>query len=307
MFRRVLVPLDGSPLAEAVMPAVRHLAAALQGEVTLLHMIERHVPRTVHGQPHLATAELADRYLVELAARTLPADLPITRHVHSSKIDDVARGIVAHAEELQMDLIVLCTHGAGGVRHGLFGTVAERVIALGVTPVLLIPSAPSGDVASFSCRRLLVPLDGQAEHEQGLSALERLGAACGAEVLLLMVIPTWRHLKQQDMLTSRLLPGTTAELLDTSLDPARTYLDEKIASMRHTDPASAARRMTANVVRGEPVSELVRAAHDFNADMIVLGTHGKSHGDAFWSGSVTPQLVQQSRLPVLLVPIQHPG
>lgn len=298
MFRHLLVPLDGSPLAEAALPAARHLAGTLGAEVTLLHMVERKPPRAVHGQPHLATAADAENYLAELAERTLPRDLQMQRHVHTDKINDVARSIVSHAEELQIDLIVLCTHGAGGVRHGLFGTVAQRVIALGTTPVLLLPAPPSEGYREFSCHRLLVPLDGNADHEQGLAAVANLGAGCGEHILLLMVIPLWSDAKQSHLITSRILPGTTVELLDASLDPAQAYLNAKLAGMKR-----AGCELTARVVRGEPVTAIEAVARVFQADVIVLGTHGKSNLDAFWSGSVTPQLARKSHMPMLLVPV----
>jgi nucleotide-binding universal stress UspA family protein len=299
MFRHLLVPLDGSPLAEPAMRGARHLAETLGAEVTLLHMIERNAPLTVHGQSHLAAADDAERYLNELVRRTLPSALAVHCHVHTDTINDVAASIIAHAEELHIDLIVLCTHGAGGMRHGLFGSVAQRVISLGSTPVLLIPTPPSEDHADVSCRRLLVPLDGDAEHEQGLSAVAQLGLAPGAHLLLLMVVPTWLDLKPAQRIASRLLPATTVELLDASRDPAQAYLDDKSAGMQ-----GAGWKVLTRVVRGEPVSAIVAAARDFAADLIVLGTHGKTHLDAFWSGSVTPRLARKSRLPLLLVPVR---
>jgi nucleotide-binding universal stress UspA family protein len=186
------------------------------------------------------------------------------------------------------------------VRHGLFGNVAQNVIALGSTPVLLIPTPAAADDADFACQRLLVPLDGNADHEQGLAAAEQLAADVGANVLLLLVIPTWRDLAPAQLVTSRMLPATTVELLDATLDPAQSYLDAKTAEMKDKGCA-----VTTRVVRGEPVSAIVDAARDFAADLIVLGTHGKTHLDAFWSGSVTPQLARKAQLPLLLVPVHN--
>ena len=64
--------------------------------------------------------------------------------------------------------------------------------------------------------------------------------------------------------------------------------------------------VTTRVVRGEPVRTIVDAAREFQADLIVLGTHGTSHLEAYWAGSATPQLARKSRLPILLVPV-HDG
>jgi nucleotide-binding universal stress UspA family protein len=191
----------------------------------------------------------------------------------------------------------------GGIRHGLFGTVAQRVIALGTTPVLLVPTPPRGDVP-FSCRRLLVPLDGDANHERGLVTMTHLipdaGARdAGASALLLMVIPTRSDLKQTQRIASRTLPRTTAEMLDASNEPAQVYLDGKAACLKN-----AGWKVTARVVRGEPVRAIAAASREFEADLIVLGTHGTRQLDAFWSESITPQLAHQARLPLLLVPVR---
>ncbi len=301
MFRHLLVPLDGSPLAEAAAPAARCLLETLGAEVTLLHMVERNAPRAVHGQSHLATSSDAEAYLAELAGRVLPHGSQVGMHVHADKIDDVAAGIVAHAEELGVDLIVLTTHGASGVRHGLFGTVAQRVIALGATPVLLVPTPPPENAHGFSCRRAVAPLDGNPDHEHGLSALANLAPASTTHVLLLMVIPPWYDLKQSQLVTSRMLPGTTVELLDASCDPAQAYLDEKAADLKRLGCD-----VTTRVVRGEPVAAIAAASRDFAADLIVLGTHGKKHLDAFWSESLTPQLARKSQAALLLAPV-HDG
>lgn len=300
MFSRLLVPLDGSPLAEAALPAARCLVERLDAEVTVLHMLERRAPTAVHGQPHLTTGEEAQEYLAKLAERTF-SGRPVARHVHTPHVADVARSIVAHAEEMQIDLIILCAHGAGGVRHGLFGTVAQRVISLGTTPVLLVP-VPQKDAVPpppFSCQRLLVPLDGNADHEQGLDAIGKLGGGHGDHALLVMVIPLWRDLKQSNLVTSRTLPGTTAELLRASWGPSHAYLDEKVKTIE-----TAGYDVTSRLVRGDPVSAISSAAREFNADLIVLATHGTTHLDAFWSESLTPQLMRRSRLPILLVPVR---
>ena len=62
-------------------------------------------------------------------------------------------------------------------------------------------------------------------------------------------------------------------------------------------------QVTGEVCRGDPAKEITRAASDSQADMIVLGTHGKTAGDAFWFGSVTPKIATQTHLPLLLVPV----
>jgi len=82
MFKHLLVPLDGSHLAEAVLPAVSFLAQKLRVPITLTHVIERDAPRKIHGEPHLANEEEAYAYLDQVAARAFAAKLRVECHVH---------------------------------------------------------------------------------------------------------------------------------------------------------------------------------------------------------------------------------
>src|SRR5512137_3009913 len=211
MFNHLLVPLDGSSLAEMALPAAAYLARLLAARVTLLHLIERHPPDEVHHHDrHLTNAAEATAYLDEIRQRTF-SEVAVECHVHTSKIDDVARSIVEHIDELAPDLIVMCTHGQGGLRRRLFGSKAQQVIALNKTPILLIP--PAQHVApKFNCTRIVVPLDGNAEHEQGLQLATELAKVCRAAQHLIYVIPTVSRLKGEDAATGRLLPHTMAAI-----------------------------------------------------------------------------------------------
>lgn len=298
MFQHLLVPLDGSSLAEMALPAATYLARLLAARVTLLHLIERHPPDEVHHHDrHLTNAAEATAYLDEIRQRAF-ADVAVECHVHTSEIDDVARSIVEHISELAPDLIVMCTHGQGGLRRRLTGSKAQQVIALSKMPILLIPPAPEAR-AEFHCARILVPLDGEAEHEQGLRAASDLAQLCQAALQLVYVIPTIDHLKGDDLATGRLMPHTMSIILDMLQEEAAEYLGCQIADLRE-----AGLTVAAEVVRGEEASAIVAAAKRQQADLIAMGTHGKSGMDAIWSGSLTPVISDRSSAPLLLVPIR---
>src|SRR5574341_1515835 len=167
MFRHLLVPLDGSGLAEAVLPATASLAERLGATVTLLHVMERDAPATIHGERHLTEMGDAESYLQEVARRLALRDQAVARHVHQPKEGDVARAIVQHAAELGVDLIVLSTHGRGGLRELVIGTIAQRVLQRGTAPIFLIHPT-GGSPPPFTCRTILGPLDGTAAHEPAL-------------------------------------------------------------------------------------------------------------------------------------------
>jgi nucleotide-binding universal stress UspA family protein len=297
-FKNVLVPLDGSRLAEAALPAAAFLARNLNASVTLMHVIERQAPDEIHGDRHLTDPMDAQVYLGESAARAFNSDLTVECHVHTSEVGNVARSIIDHAIELRSDLVVMCSHGRSGLRGWLYGSIAQQVVAGGKRPILLVQPSQGEELSPFTCQRLLVPLDGQPEHEQGLPVAARLAQSCGASLHLLLVVHTLPTLPGARAATGRLLPRATAEMLDLTAQHAEEYLGGHSSLLQAQGIAT-----TSEVARGDPVRNIVRVAHDAGADLIVLGTHGRHGIDAFWSGSVAPRVSSRSCLPLLIVPI----
>ncbi len=300
MFKHLLVPLDGSTLAEAALPAAARLAALLGARVTLVHVIERDAPQEIHGERHLTNPDEARAYLDETAMRAFPPGIPVEKHVHTSEVSNVAQSIVEHVGELGPDLIVMCTHGRGGLRRWVFGRIAQQVVNRGTTPVLLIQPTAAEAVPPFECRRMLVALDGNPEHEEGLDVAAALATECGAELYLVMVVHTFGTLPGERAASAMMLPGATHALLDMAEHDAEEYLGRYAAQLKATGLPVSAR-----VGRGEPAATIVAAAEEANVDMIVLATHGKTGTDAFWSGSATPNVTSRTSIPLLLVPVQE--
>jgi nucleotide-binding universal stress UspA family protein len=297
MFTHLLVPLDGSDLAESVLPAAVHLARATGARLTLLHVLEHNPPEEVHGQRHITTVEEGLRYLAATAA-TLPNGVAADVHVHPNQEHNIPRSIAAHAQEFGVDLILICTHGRSSLRRWLFGSIAQQVIALGDTPVLVIYPSPLPQGQGFACRKILTPLDGDPDHEAGLFAALDLAQACAAGLHLVAVVPTRSTLSGKGSASALLLPATTAALLDLSRQAAAEYLQRQAAKAVARGIA-----VTTEVQRGEPAATITAAAKAVHADLIVMATHGKTHTDAFWSGSVTPRVSSKTRRPLLLVPV----
>ncbi|MCL4561218.1 MAG: universal stress protein [Chloroflexi bacterium] len=304
MFKHLLVPLDGSHLAESVLPLAGFLAVKLGASITLIHVIEHNAPQEVHGERHLTDPEEAYAYLEQLSEQSLPAGVAVERHVHTAEVNNVARSIVEHADELEPDLILLCTHGSSGVKGMLIGSIAQQVIGMGSTPVLLI-HPPEKPQDSFTCRQILVPMDGNAEHEQSLPVALMLAQACHTRLHLLVVVPTLSTLKPDRAATGKLLPATMMALLNITEESAQDYLRDKLDQLHSSNVP-----ITAEVQRGDVPSEIVAVANRINADMIVLGTHGRAGAGAFWEGSVGPKLPGMTGIPLLFIPIQtgdNPG
>ncbi len=297
VFRHILVPLDGSRLAEAVLPIVTALACALGSRVTLFHAVERGAPSRVHGEPHLRAPAEAQAYLDAVARRLTEAGvaIEIDTHVHRNPTGDVAGAILDHAEELAADLIALATHGRGGLRDLLLGTLAQQVLRRGALPVLLV--RPRADAARpVALRRLLVPLSLRGDAEPALSLGTALARALGAELRLIIVVPTADTVPGNQAATATLLPTAMAELLDQEARAAAEGLRERLAALQAAGVAA-----TAEVRRGSPLLVLAGLVSEWSADLVVLGTHGRAALDALLSASVGSRLTAVLECPMILV------
>ncbi len=299
MFRHLLVPLDGSRLAETVLPAVVALAAREGVAVTLLHVVEKEAPKRVHGEHHVATEEEARSYLEELRQWLAQASVQADIRVEVGQ-GDVAVRVCREATTLGADLIVLCTHGGRGVRGLLFGRVAQQVLARGLIPVFLVPPSTEGRTAPFVCRRVLVPLDGTPPSEAVLPAAADLARVFAAALVLESVIPTVATIRGVRGATARLLPNMGAAVLDEEAGDAAGYLRGIVARL-------AAEGVAAEgvVERGEPARVLADAARRHGADVFALATHARAGVSALWEGSIAARLLEGAGRPLLLVRIQR--
>jgi len=299
MFKHILVPLDGSKLAESAIPYAVYLCKKLNSRITLLHVIEKDAPPEIHGQRHLTTEVESCGYLGEIADKHFDF-CKVDRHVHAEEVSKVSSSIVDHSGEMKPDLIILTAHGAGGLRDVIAGSIAQQVIASGNVAVLLIKPEEEAPANPDKFDKILVPLDGEPDHEHALDIAEDISSALGATIHLVRVVPTFSTLSGQHAAVGTLLPGTTEAILDIAEEEACEYLQEKIDHLRKKGIDCSAETR-----RGEVSDEVVDVADQSKSDCIVLGTHGKAGLGAFWAGSVAPKIVTKTRLPILLVPVRR--
>jgi nucleotide-binding universal stress UspA family protein len=296
MYRRLLVPLDGSRLAESVLPIVERLAEACGSTVVLLHIIEQGAPSTVHGDRHLTAASDATAYLSSLAERLRGMGLPVELHTHDAPEGDVASSVAHHADEIGSDLIVLCAHGRGGVRGLLFGSIAQQVLRRGGTPVLLVrPSQHS--MSAFAPRVLLVPLDATPAAEAALEPARSLARALHAALRLVMVVPTQGTVRGERVATTTLLPIAAQAALDLECEDALAYMASLEERLRQ-DPDL---EITATVARGDVAAVLAAEAAHADVGMVVVASHGLARFQTMWTRSATANLLAKPGPPVLLI------
>jgi nucleotide-binding universal stress UspA family protein len=294
-FRHLLVPLDGSRLAESVLPAAVEFARRFGARLTLLHVLEQGAPTTIHGEPHLADAAAAAAYLDEVARRIAAGGVTVDTHVHPNLERDVANSIVSHAAELGCDLVILATHGSGGLRDVIVGSIALQVLGRGTTPVLLLRPQFAAADRPFLVHRLLVPLDGTPDSERVLPMAEAVARAWQAEVVLVRVVPTRGSLAGEQAAVAAMLPSATAAALEIECDRAREYLSLLLEHLRAQGVA-----VSAELLRGDPVAMVSETVRRQSADFVAMATHGRAGLGAFWAGSIGARLAERLEVPILI-------
>ncbi len=295
MFRHVLIPLDGSAAAEAAVSVGVFLAERAGGCVTLLHVVEQAPPESIHGERHLRAEGEAEAYLRGAAERLVPPSVRSGCHVHAPTVRDVAGSIAEHLQELAPDLIVMAVHGERGLRRFLFGNMAQQVASRSTVPVILVRDPPRAG-AFPGWRSILIPHSSDSAHEDALPAGFEIARLCRARTHVVMAVPT-RRTRAGDTGTATLLPSATRAVLALASLDAEQHLAGHRAEQR-----AAGLEVTTEICRGAPVPCLRKAAAAVKADLVVLGTHGRTGAGAFWEGSVAARVCSGSRVSVMLVP-----
>ncbi len=299
MFKNLLVPLDGSSLAEAILPAARSLGKHLDAQVTLLHVVEPSPPQSIHGDTHLMNAEDARAYLERIASEFRETGVRVNWHVDVVAQGNVAKTIFAHTAELTADLVMLTTHGSGGLRGIVFGSIAQQVLQSGNVPVFML--RPESAPPEFAPRTILVPLDSSDVHEPALYLAAQLAEYYDSALHLVLVVPTLSTLSPERAATGTLLPSSTRAILDLAMSGAAEYLQTKVNEMK-----ARGLRVSAEVERGATPTRILEVAERVSADLLVMASHGRKGLDAFWEGSVTPKVLTHAKAPVLLTRVEGP-
>jgi nucleotide-binding universal stress UspA family protein len=141
MYKRALVPLDGSPLAEGILPFILQIAGPLDLEVVLVYVVRPIAPQAIEGTRHFTVDDAAARlkeareYLAPVAADLRERGVRVTT---DARYGEPVAEIVAAARETGADLIAMTTHGRSGFGRLVFGSVAEAVLRQAEMPVLMM-------------------------------------------------------------------------------------------------------------------------------------------------------------------------
>ena len=297
MYTSILVPLDGSPLAERALPYAEGLARAGGARLVLVRAALAHtIPGLNHRQAEMAALEEAASYLEEVARPLRARGLTVDTAVPYGK---AAEMIVEEMTSREVDLIVMATHGRSGLGRWVYGSVAEGVLSRGALPVLLVRAWQAAPAAPFGERpRLLVPLDGSAFAEAALPAALALAKVTGGEIVLLRVVVP----PDLAMMSETGLQTYIEQEFDAEETAARDYLRE-VAGRPEVGKHIAA----IDVRVGMPGYVVGEAGRAHGAGLIVMATHGRTGLRRAILGSVADATLRQGVAPLLLVQPSAPG
>lgn len=300
MYRRLLVPLDGSRLAEVVLPIASRLGTACHASVLLLHVLERGAPSAVHGERHLQALDEAQAYLAEVAQGLRAQGMEVETHAHEVPEGHVPRSIAAHAGEEGADLIVISTHGSGGVQQLLFGSVAQQVLGQTTVPVLLTRPTHDGVPRPFEPRRILVPLDRTQFAERALDPAAEIARLLGASLHLVTVVPTVSTTTGELQAVAQVLPTSLRAALELQEEESAEYLEQVAAQLR-----AEGMKVSTEVRRGDVAAMLAQEAAEPDVGLVVVATHGRAGVRAAWAGSIADRLLDHTDVPILLLRLEE--
>ena len=255
MFSTILVPLDGSDLAARALPYAEHLARGCDGRLVLFHAApSRALDREPNAEVDMILEQ--DRVAEQLTGEGVPASAQVVE-------GDAGLEIVHAVDDLQADLVVMSTHGRGGVDRILHGSVAEHLLRHASIPILMVPAACDRVWVPGRPLRLLIPLDGSAFAEEALGPAFDLLRSIPAELWLLRAT-------EEGVAIDALGFAHREPASPTDIVAARMYLDQVAAPFRRSDDPVAI-----TVELGPADDAIVRVVDREAIDLVVMATHGQ--------------------------------
>jgi len=279
MYRTLLVPLDGSELAEQALPYVKEMAKGFHSDVTLLTVCSL-------GDP---LKHVLVEYLERKADGLKVSNLKVTAVCIEG---EPASSILDFAGKNKIELVVISTHGKGGIGRWPLGSIATKVVQRSHIPVFLVRSVERAAVA-VSLKKVLAALDGSQFAEAIIAHAESFARAMGGKVVLLQVI---EPVKAPQLVIYKDWEKVEKDLVAKLQREAERYLGRKKTFLEGKGV-----KVGVQLLQGRPAETILQYAAENDIDLIALTTHGFSGVTRWAYGSVASRVVEASTRPVLLV------
>jgi nucleotide-binding universal stress UspA family protein len=295
MFKHILVPLDGSSLAECVLPHIAAMAKSGQVEVTLLRVLDQmdasSQPVSVDPldwQIHKAEAE---NYLKEISQRLSKTGIQSDIVTLEGK---AAEAVIEYAHEKKVDLIILSSHGQSGISGWNVSSVVQKIIYRVRTSIMIVRAYQPivEEVDTLSYQRIIAPLDGSSRAEFALPVISRLSHAHNAEVVIIHIV------RQPEMPRKIPLTQDDIDLLNQLIERNRQEAEKYLTDLSTRVDVDIQTRL---LVSDKVISALHSQVEKDMGDLVVFCAHGYS-GETRWPyGSVVISFIAYGQTPLLVL------
>ena len=276
----ILVPLDGSKNAENAVPMAALLSRLYDLPVRFIHVLDEAELGSARGAIE-RPREVFTGYAVDLAQRHGIDGARVSAEVG---VGSAAATILAAADHVRF--LVIATHGRGGFKAMVIGSVADKVVRGARVPVVTVPGV--GAPVTLDHKTILVALDGSLEAEQGLAAGRDLAKRAGARIALVRAFSVPPPVGIE-------LAYYPPDLLTTMQSAAQEYLASTAKPGEQT-----------TLMQGVAAPAIEQVATDLDVGLIVMTSHGRGLAARLALGSTTDRVLHAVHRPLLIVPIETP-
>ena len=296
----ILVPIDGSTLAEQAIPYAMALAGDT-GEIVFLGVVEpAETRRDDYGYRLPPTDQDHDRRRAELdqaisgiVSRWIPDHRRWRVEVEAGS---PAETILEKANKTQADLVVIASHGRSSLGRWRFGSVADRVSRESLVPVLVVrPTDSSPDMGKARIRRIVVALDGSERSEMALPIVKAIARSTNRPILLLSVL---RSAEVPAMYAPWIGPPVVEDSLAEDFETEHKHVVNRLKELRK-ELVDEGFVVDVAIRTGDPIIEIEKIAG--HTDLVVTTTHGRTGFQRWALGSVSEKLIREGAAPVLVV------
>jgi nucleotide-binding universal stress UspA family protein len=301
MFNPILVPLDGSQLAECVIPHVAAMARSFVAEITLLRMLEKNQAGTPAQLFDLLNWQInktkAALYLEKTKARLQESGLRVRAVVLDGL---VAEGITEYAQKQGMKLIVLSSHGHSGLTQWGISSIAQKVILSAPTSLLIVRArqfvTQPGELSETPVyQHILVPLDGSQRAENVLPIITQLAHFHKLQVHLVQVVKTPEMARQLPPAPEDI--DLANQVVARNLEEAGHYMED-VKSRSYLEGIAV---QTHLITSDNAAAALHQLGEQEHIDLVTLSAHGYT-GNLQWPyGSMVNNFILYGKAPLLIV------
>jgi nucleotide-binding universal stress UspA family protein len=311
VFKRILVPLDGSDLAERALPAAARIARATGGSIVLFGVATTPVdygPYIVRSRAYAEAVVQNDlrrvrEYLLETANSPTLVGIKVETH---EVYEAATPAIIAATQTYQADMIVMCSHGYTGAKRWVIGSLAQKVARHGPVPVLVL-RADGSTFTEDQPLRVLVAVDGsslaEAALEPALQLIAALSGSAQSELHLLRVIAIPSPSGKFRSMANIALEGDASE---EEKREAQAYLEALVGRLRQSGQTNV-QIASSIIVDADIAAAIIQEAEqsdildDKPYDFIAMATHGRRGVQRWALGSVTECVLGATWVPLLII------